>query len=359
MTEERLSSASKTGLPPGSAIYIGERRTSPVTLTLTSFSQDFVEITTLATGLPPLITESGVVNWLDVAGLHDVPVIEEVGHRFNLHPLTVEDILNTTQRPKLDIYDDYLFIVVRMPTYDKASGEIELDQVSIVITNNLLLTFQEKGTSAMEAIRARITGSKGRIRKMGADYLAHSVLDAVVDCYFSLLEQLEGLTEELEDEVIGDATKESISRIHKLKTKMTLLRKSVWPLRDLINALYRDDLPFITEAVYPFLKDLADHTIQIIDSVETLRDIVTGLLDVYLSTASHRMNEVMKVLTIFAAIFIPLTFIAGLYGMNFNTSISPYNMPELNWMYGYPGALLLMLAVAVGMIAVFKKRGWF
>lgn len=359
MTEERLSSASKTGLPPGSAIYIGERRTSPVTLTLTSFAPDFVETSILTAGIPPLVTDSGVVNWLDVAGLHDVAVIEEVGRRFNLHPLTVEDILNTTQRPKLDIYDDYLFIVVRMPTYNKDEGGIELDQVSVVITNNLLLTFQEKGVASMDSIRARITGAKGRIRKMGADYLAHSVLDAVVDCYFSLLEQLEALTEELEDEVIGEATKETITRIHKLKTKMTLLRKSVWPLRELINSLYRDDLPFITEAVYPFLKDLADHTIQIIDSVETLREIVTGLLDVYMSTASNRMNEVMKVLTIFAAIFIPLTFIAGLYGMNFNTAASPYNMPELNWVYGYPGALLLMLTVAGGMIAAFKKRGWF
>ncbi|MDP2105701.1 MAG: magnesium/cobalt transporter CorA, partial [Desulfobulbaceae bacterium] len=229
----------------------------------------------------------------------------------------------------------------------------------MVITNNLLLTFQERGFAAMDSIRARITGAKGRIRRMGSDYLAHSVLDAVVDCYFSLLEQLEILTDDLEEEVIGESTKETIFRIHKLKTKMTLLRKSVWPLRDLINSLYRDDLPFISDAAYPFLKDLADHTIQIIDSVETLRDIITGLLDVYLSTASNRMNEVMKVLTIFAAIFIPLTFIAGLYGMNFNTAISPYNMPELNWVYGYPGALLLMLAVAVGMVTVFRKRGWF
>ncbi|MBA3014173.1 MAG: magnesium/cobalt transporter CorA [Proteobacteria bacterium] len=359
MAENPLSPARKMGLPPGSAIYIGERRTSPVTLTLTSFSPEFVEIATLTAELPPFVAESGVVNWLDIVGLHDVSIIEEIGHRFNLHPLTVEDILNTTQRPKLDIYDDYLFVVVRMPTYNKADGEIGLEQVSMVITNNLLLTFQERGFAAMDSIRARITGAKGRIRRMGSDYLAHSVLDAVVDCYFSLLEQLEILTDDLEEEVIGESTKETIFRIHKLKTKMTLLRKSVWPLRDLINSLYRDDLPFISDAAYPFLKDLADHTIQIIDSVETLRDIITGLLDVYLSTASNRMNEVMKVLTIFAAIFIPLTFIAGLYGMNFNTAISPYNMPELNWVYGYPGALLLMLAVAVGMVTVFRKRGWF
>ncbi|MEW6427151.1 MAG: magnesium/cobalt transporter CorA [Thermodesulfobacteriota bacterium] len=359
MNEELLSPARKTGLPPGSAIYIGERHVQSPTLTLTTFSADWAETSTLTTPLPALAPEPGGVSWLDVAGLHDVPVVEEVGRRFNLHPLTVEDILNTTQRPKLDIYDDYLFIVVRLPLYNESEGEIELDQVGMVISNGLLLTFQERGSSAFDAIRQRITAGKGRIRKMGADYLAHSVLDTVIDRYFSLLERLETMTEDLEEEVIEEADKWTVSRIHKLKREMTLLRKSIWPLREMINSLHRDDLPFISEAVHPFLKDLADHTIQILDSVETLRDIVTSLLDVYLSTVSNRLNEVMKVLTIFAAIFIPLTFIVGLYGMNFNTGASPYNMPELNWRYGYPAVLLLMVAVAGGMIAAFKRKGWF
>ena len=234
-----------------------------------------------------------------------------------------------------------------------------MEQISFVLGPNYLLTFHEKDDAIFNEVLARLQGNKGRIRKQGIDYLLYSLLDRVVDNFFSVLEKIGEDVEELEEALIADPAPETLQAIHSLKREMILLRKSVWPLREVINGLQRDESVFMGESIRVYLKDLYDHTIQVLDTVETFRDIISGMIDIYLSSVSNRMNEVMKVLTIFAVIFIPLTFIAGLYGMNFNNSISPFNMPELNWYFGYPFALMLMAATAIAMLIYFKKKKWF
>jgi len=285
-------------------------------------------------------------------GVHQLELLQEIGTDFALHPLVLEDIANTEHRPKLEDYDSYLFLVVKMLSFDASSGEIQPEQVSLVLAPGVVLSFQERQGDVFQGVRERLRSNKGRIRKMGSDYLAYALLDAVVDSYFVILEQIGEQIEQLEEELVLQSNTRTLDKIHHFKREMILLRKSVWPLREVIGGMQRSESPLIQESTGIFLRDVYDHTIQIIDTVETFRDVLSGLLDLYLSSISNRMNEVMKVLTIIATIFIPLTFIAGIYGMNFTY------MPELNWRWSYPLLWLVMITIAGVMIFFFRKKRW-
>jgi magnesium transporter len=281
-----------------------------------------------------------------------VKVIEQLGKHFSLHPLLLEDILHTEQRPKMEDFGEYLFFVLKMLYLEEGRHEILAEQVSLILGSNFVISFQEREGDVFKYVRERIRNSKGRIRKVGADYLAYALIDAIVDNYFIILERLGETIEELEEELVTNPVSDTLQTIHHLKREMIFLRKSVWPLREVISALERGESPLIQESTGVYLRDLYDHTIQVIDSVETFRDMVSGILDIYLSSVSNKMNEVMKVLTIIATIFIPLTFIAGIYGMNFEY------MPELSWRWGYPAVWFVICAIFITMLAYFKRRKW-
>jgi magnesium transporter len=323
-------SSRKAGLPPGTLVHIGEKKTADVMISIIDYDEHQFEksqVKTVEECLP--FKEKPTVTWFDVNGIHEVEIIEKIGKAFNLHPLLLEDILNTEQRPKVEDFDDYLFLVLKMIFYDEVKNEIHTEQVSLVLGSNFVLSFQEAEGDVFNPVRERIKDGKGRIRKMNSAYLAYSLIDAIVDNYFVTLEKLGEDVEELQEELLTQPGPETLDMIHTLKREMIYLRKSVWPLREAISSLHRGESPLITENVAVYLRDVYDHTIQIIDAIETFRDMLSGMLDIYLSSLSNKMNEVMKVLTIIATIFIPLTFIAGIYGMNFKY------MPELEWRWGY------------------------
>ncbi|MBD3277743.1 MAG: magnesium/cobalt transporter CorA [Candidatus Aegiribacteria sp.] len=297
------------------------------------------------------LCSSDNVVWINVLGIHDPKVVEEIGEHFRIHPLTVEDIVNTSRRPKFEDFESYIFLVLRMLEY--SSGEMSSEQVSLLLGSNYVITFQEKAGDVFSPVRDRIRNCKGRIRKFGADYLAYALMDAVVDSYFLMLESIGNRIEEVEDRVVLEPEPETVSEIHRFKRAMLYMRRTVWPLREEISQLEQSGSDLVRDSTQIFFRNLYDHTIQVIDTTETYRDTVSGMHDTYLSSVSNRMNEVMKVLTIIATIFIPLTFIAGVYGMNFR------NMPELYWEYGYYITLGVMFLVAVAMVIYFKRKKWF
>jgi magnesium transporter len=296
------------------------------------------------------------VTWVNVEGLGDAEIIRSLGEVFDLHGLALEDVVNVHQRPKVDEYPDHLFIVARM-IYMNA--HIESEQISIFLGPNFVLTFQSfVGGDCLNPLRDRIRRGVGRIRQAGADYLAYGILDGVIDAYFPVLEIYSSELDKLETEVINNAVPHTVARIQRVKRNLLTLRRVIWPLREAVNMLIREPSPLITHDTQIFLRDCYDHTIQIMDLLETHRELAAGLMDVYLSSVSNRMNEIMKVLTIIATIFIPLSFIAGVYGMNFNPEASPLNMPELNWFLGYPFAWAIMLTTAGSLLTYFWRKGW-
>jgi magnesium transporter len=296
--------------------------------------------------------DTPTVTWINIDGLHEVGIIEKIGKHFSIHPLILEDILHTGQRPKMEDFEDYIFLVVKMFYYDEKDDEIKMEQVSLLLGSNFVISFQEREGDIFDPIRERIRNHKGRIRMMKADYLGYALLDTIVDNYFIILEKIGEDIENIEEELVTRPTPETLQTIHNLKRELIVLRKSIWPLREVVNSLERGESPLINEATGVYLRDVYDHTIQVIDTIETFRDMVSGMLDIYLSSISNKMNEVMKVLTIIATIFIPLTFVAGIYGMNFEF------MPELKWHWGYFAALLVMVAVAVIMVFYFRRKRW-
>jgi magnesium transporter len=306
--------------------------------------------------IPYMDSES--VSWVDVKGLGSEEILQRVGTVFNLHPLMLEDVVNVPQRPKAEEYDDQLLIVARMVVI--ADQGFVTEQVSLILSRNYLLTVQEEAEyDCFAPVRERIRTGKGQIRRSGADYLAYALLDAIVDGFFPILEVYGEALETLEDEVVASPDRQTLERIHQMKRELLMLRRAIWPQRDMINSLIRDGNDLITDEVRIYLRDCYDHTVQVLDMVETYRELASSLMDVYLSSVSNRMNEVMKFLTVVSSIFIPLTFIAGVYGMNFNTEKSPYNLPELNFYWGYPLCLAVMATIAVTMIVMFYRRGWF
>lgn len=344
----------KVGAPPGTLMHIGKKHPDAVRITVMDYGPDHAVEETLPSidAVGPFF-ESDHTSWINIEGLHDLEIIERFGSLFGVHPLTLEDIVNTGQRPKFEDYDDYLFIVFKMLRFKDESMLVVAEQISLVLTPRCLFSFQEKKGDVFEYVRERIRKGKGRIRKYGCDYLAYALLDAVVDHYFVILERIGEDMEDLEAELLDTPRAETLHTIHKIKREMIYLRKQVWPLRDVINQFARGESFFVRDETDMFLRDVYDHTIQIIDSVESFRDILSGMIDLYLSTVSNRMNEVMKVLTIIATLFIPITFIAGVYGMNFKY------MPELEWRWGYVGIWGIMIGLVIMMLLYFRKRKWF
>jgi magnesium transporter len=341
----------KTGLSPGTLIYVGEKKTETVRMQVIDYDEGNLEereLQSIDECFP--YKDKASVTWINIDGLHEVDIIRKIGEHFGLHPLILEDILHTEQRPKMDDLEDYLFIVSKMLSYDDEEDQIKAEQFSLVLGKNYVISFQERVGDIFNPIRERLRKGKGLIRKMGPDYLMYALIDAIVDNYFLILEKIAEKVEEFEEGLITDPRPELLQSIHRFKRELIYLRKSVWPLRESISSLERGDSSLIQEKTFIFLRDIYDHTIQVIDTIETFRDIVSGMLDVYLSSVSNRMNEVMKLLTLIATIFIPLTFIAGIYGMNFKC------MPELEWSWGYPVTLLVMVIIGGIMLLWFRRK---
>ena len=302
-------------------------------------------------------TES--VSWVDVAGLGDRETLEQLAQVFHLHPLLLENIVNVPQRPKLEDYQDQLVIITQMVNLDPKSNNIWLEQVSFVLGKNYLLTVQEEPEQdCFNPVRDRLAKGKGIIRQQQTSYLTYALWDAIIDSYFPVLEVYGEKIEELEELVLSQPTQTTLGKIHQIKRELLSLRRAVWPQRDVLSVLIRDGHPLIDNYVLRYLKDCYDHAVQIIDTIEIYRELTSGLMDVYLSAVSNKMNQVMKLLAVISTVFIPLTFVAGIYGMNFNTQVSRWNMPELNWYWGYPLCIALMLAIALSLIVYFQKLGW-
>jgi magnesium transporter len=299
------------------------------------------------------------VSWVDVQGVGNQDILQRIGQVFDLHPLVLEDVVNMVERPKIEDYEDQLLIIAHMVVPKEKTFGFYGEQVSLVLGKNYLLTVQEEAEhDCFEGVRARIEKCKGIIRREGADYLAYALLDSIIDGFFPVLERYGEQIEDLEEEVIVEPTQKTLQKIHKIRRELLQLRRAIWPQRDVINSLIRDGSGLISEEVRIYLRDCYDHAVQVMDMVETYRELASGLMEVYLSAVSNKMNEIMKLLTIVSSIFIPLTFVAGVYGMNFNHEKSPYNMPELNWYWGYPMCLAVMAAIACILLVFFWRKGW-
>ena len=306
-----------------------------------------------------LQTESSV-SWVDVKGLGSESILQRLGKIFGLHPLVLEDIVNVPQRPKVEDYLEQLVIITQMVVLRPSGEGFSLEQVSLVVGKNYVLTVQEyPEKDCLKPVRRRIKFNKGSIRDMGADYLAYALWDAIIDGFFPVLEIYGEKIEDLEDEVIFNPSNQSLAKVYQIKRELLALRRAIWPQRNALNTLIRDGSSVIDPEILVFLRDCYDHTVQIIDIIETYRELASSLTDIYLSAISNKMNEVMKLLTVISSIFIPLTFIAGIYGMNFDPDISPFNMPELEWYWGYPFCWALMLTTAGALVYYFWRKGWF
>jgi magnesium transporter len=345
--------AQKIGQPPGTPQYTGTDKTPP-RITIIQYSQhDFHEVSgsSLEECLP-LTPEPGVV-WVNVTGLSDANLIDKIAKQFNLHPLTIEDILNIQQRPKVEEFDGYLFMILKKITWNEKKQTFFIEQFSCVLGKNFVLSFQERETTFFKAIEDRLKSSPSqRLRQQGGDYLIYRFIDAIIDQYFLVLEGIGEQIEKVEERIITSPTPQNSRTLYKIKRQMLLLRKAMWPMREVISHLTQTEEEFISSFTRIYLRDVYDHTIQAIDTIETFRDMLSSMLDVYLSSLTTRMNEVMKVLTIIATIFIPITFVASVYGMNFAY------MPELQYKYGYPIVLSVMLSIAIGMLIYFRKKKW-
>ncbi|MEK6532543.1 MAG: magnesium/cobalt transporter CorA [Nitrospirota bacterium] len=341
----------KTGLPPGTLVHIGEKKAETVTMTVFDYAGARCDERTVTNPeeLQPPADES--VTWVDIGGVHKLDLLETFGKQFSLHPLLLEDIANTDQRPKLDDYESYLFLVIKMLSVTEAQ-DLLVEQVSFVLGRNFVLSFQENGTDVFKPVRERLRGGKGRMRQSGADYLLYALVDAIVDQYFLVLESLGEKIELLQEKVVADPKPDTLREVHALKRQLLFLRRAVWPLREATNGFSRSDCPFLHEPTKVFFRDVYDHVVQIVDTIETLREMVSASLDIYLSSVSYRLNTVMRVLTVITTIFMPLSFIASIYGMNFE------HMPELKSEWGYPAVLGSMGLIAIGMLTAFRQRRW-
>jgi len=353
MAKSYIKRSRKTGLPPGSLVHIGRERSEKTRITVLDYDAEHVEERTIQAvdELAPYVGKP-TATWIDVVGIHEPDVIEQIGSRFQIHPLMMEDIMNTTQRPKIDDLGKYICLIVKLITYDDTAGELRIEQLSLVFNDDFVLSFQESDSGIFRPLRDRIRNGLGRIRTRGTDYLVYTLLDAVVDHYFVVMEKMGEKIDRLEDEVVAAPKRETLQNIQKLRDEILLVRRSVWPLREVVSLLERAESPLLDKTTAIYFRDVYEHTIQVMDTVDTYRDILSGMFDIYLSSISNRLNEVMKVLTIIATLFMPLTFLAGVYGMNFEY------MPELKWRYGYFLVWAVMIAAALGMLAVFRRKKW-
>lgn len=343
------------GLAPGTLVHTGEQKIDKPVIYLIEYDKEKLyekELSTIEEAFD--CRDSSIISWININGLHDISLVEKIGTHFSIHPLVLEDIVNTYQRPKYEDYDSQIFCVIKVFNFDQETKEINSEQISFILGVNYILSFQEKKHTYFEPVRERLRKGKGRIRKAGAGFLLYALIDALVDSYFDILEKLGDNIELLESELIENPKPENRETIYMMRRELLLLRKSVWPLREMLSGLQKSESDLIHESTEVFFRDVHDHAIQIIDTIETYRDMTSGMLDIYLSSLSNRMNEVMKVLTIIATIFIPLTFIAGVYGMNF------VNFPELQWTWIYPWGFWGIILVLGGlMFLFFKRKKWF
>jgi len=351
---ESLSSASeKSGLPPGSLVHVGEVHTHEHKISVINYNKSTLKkhtIKSIEELLPYKTTDT--ITWVIVDGLKDVSIIDAIGQHFGIHVLVLEDILNTHQRPKFEEFDGYLYIVIKAISLGNDDFNVEYEQISLLILNNFVFTFMEKPDALFDPILNRIDNDKSQIRNLGPDYLAYIIMDTVVDEYFALQDAFDELIESVEDKLLSDPSSETLSIIQKIKRELIFLRRTVSPLRELLAAIQRSESPLLNEKTRRYFGDIYDHAIRIIEAIESYRDLIAGMLDIYLSSVSNKMNETMKVLTVFASIFIPLTFIAGVYGMNFEY------MPELKWRWGYPALWFIFIGVSVFLLRFFKKKKW-
>lgn len=352
MTGAVAKRSDKAGLPPGSLVYVGDEAAGKTTIEVIEYTWERIDEARVAdAGDLAAYRGRDAVVWINITGLHDIGVIERTGEIFGLHPLILEDILNTEQRPKMEDYDDAIYVVMRM-IGSREDGGVADEQISLVIGDRYVISFQERPGDVFDPVRERLRLPKWRARRLGADYLAYALVDALVDGYFHVIERFGERIEAVDDLIIADTDPATLRSIREVRRELIFLRRSIWPMREVIAGLERTDSPLITGQTRLYLRDVYDHTVQVIETLETYRDMAAGMLDIYLSSASNRLNEVMKVLTIIATIFIPLSFIAGVFGMNFQY------MPELEWAYGYPASLALMAAVALLMLVYFRRKRW-
>jgi len=349
-----IRQSNKAGLPPGTLLHVGELKSNTSMVTVCGFGESIFweKSTDNVEECRKILREAAPTLWVNIDGLAQVDLLQEISTFFNLHPLTIEDILNTSQRPKQEEYDHYTYFTCRALSLADSNGAIESEQVSLIIGNNYVLSVSERETDIFTAKRKRLKMNKGAVRLKGADYLAYSLLDIIVDHYFVVLEKTGENLEDLEESILQKPAEIYLQIIHALKREMIAMRQAAWPLREAIIGLEQSNRVFVDPDVSLHLRDVYSHVVQIIDTIEIYREMLSGMLDIYLSSVNNKLNEVMKILTIFAAIFIPLTLISGIYGMNFKF------MPELEWLYGYPFALGLMAATAIVLLGYFKRKRW-
>jgi magnesium transporter len=341
----------KAFLPPGTVEADTSLETQKVVITIMQYNEFTIQEFVL-NNINDLkdITNANSVTWINVDGIHNASLIEKIGSLFEIHPLTLEDVANTDQRPKFEDYENYVVVMMKMLYY---YSELHNEQLSIVLKNNVVITFQENhGGDAFYPIRKRLKEAKGRVRRFGADYLYYALIDAVVDSYFNILEVIGDKIEKIDEELILEPLPDTLKNLHDMKREMIFLRKSVWPVRDLVNSLERSETNLIQPTTDLYLRDVHDHVIRVIETVENYRDLINGMMDIYLSSLSNKMNEVMKMLTIISTLFIPVTFIVGVYGMNFDY------MPELRSPYGYAATWVVMLIIMVSLLYYFRRKRW-
>ena len=350
-------SRSAPGSAPGTLTAPAERRVEEVLVRLIDYGPESFEETLVSSveDLRVYRDQPDTVTWVDVVGLHDVELLQRLGEEFGLHPLALEDVVNTHQRPKLEDYGEHSFLILRLP---RAGQPLQTEQIGLFLGPGWVLTFQEVAEDPFEPVRERLRRGRPRIRGAGSDYLAYALMDALVDSFFPILEQYGERIEALEDRLLEEPERDSLAQVHEIKKDLLEVRRAAWPLREVINGFERQDITLVEEQTRIFLRDCYDHTVQLMDIVETYRDMSGALTDLYLSSVSNRMNEVMKVLTVIASIFIPLTFLAGIYGMNFNPEASPWNMPELDWRWGYPLFWGVILVLGGGLVWLFRRKDW-
>lgn len=343
----------KVGLPPGTLVHIGDKKSDKVKITIIDYDEvQFQEKEAKTVEECFAFKETPTITWINIDGIHLMEIVEGLGKGFGLHELLMEDLVDTKQRPKMEDFDDYVFVVLKRLSYDEKHYEIRGEQVSLVFGTNFVISFQEREGDVFDPIRKRIRNGKGRIRRMGADYLAYALIDAVVDNYFIMLDNVEDRMEDMEEQLMVGPQPETLQAIHVLRRKMIFLRNQIWPLRGVVAELGRGESPLIHESTLIYLRDVYDHTIRAVETMEKFRDMLSGMIDIYLSMTSHKTNEVIKVLTIIATIFMPLTFITGIYGMNFKY------MPELEWHWGYSVILFVMVAIGISMLVYFRRKKW-
>lgn len=343
----------KKGLGPGTLVHVGDIHQTVTRMTIVDYDLDHYEQHPVSS-LEEISAyrDKKSITWVNVEGLCDASIVESIGHMFDIHPLVLEDILNTHQRPKLEEHDNFIFVVLKCLMPGEIQFSVNYEQISLLLMDNFIFTFKEKADSLLAPVLKRIEKSHGRIRSMKSDYLMYAILDAIIDQNFEIMDQLDETLISLEDQIFSNPNPILLSRIHEIKMEVIKMRRYIAPIRDLTAGLLRSESELIEESTRIYLRDVHDHVLRIIESIETHRDILSSLLEIYLSSISSKLNEVMKVLTVFASIFIPLTFITGIYGMNFE------NMPVLKSPWGYPAIWGVFITISAGLLYYFKRKGW-